>query len=311
MMLTSLWQRGRTIWDKPQSRRIIVGGMLAAALAVILITIVRDWRSLVTYDWQFDAVYLGLSSVAYTGSLAVAVIAWGVVMSALNVRVGWRDHGRFFLYSWMARRLPTPAPFVASRVLLYEQVGVARRMTLLGMLWEQILLIASGGLLVVMLFPLTPLLNGNIPLLPVALVALVSLVVAVRPMLLVRLLNLILKRWKREPLTQFLGLPATLLVVGLHMLVWLSGGLILFFLVRSIYLIEWSMLPVLVQIWVASGLVGALSFLIPIGFSFRDLSMVVLLTLIVPLSVALIIALLMRVWITLNELFWALVFSRW
>jgi hypothetical protein len=81
-------------------------------------------------------------------------------------------------------------------------------------------------------------------------------------------------------------------------------------MVRSIYALDWAVLPVLVQIWVVTGLVSYLAFFIPVSLGLSDISMTVLLALVVPLSVALIIVLLIRIWITLHELFWALVFSR-
>jgi hypothetical protein len=309
-MITTIWQHGRLLWSNPHWRRVVLSLMLIGSLGVVFWTIARDWYNLINYDWHFNWAYLALSSGAYIGSLSLVVIAWSLVMRALHAPLAWKQHARFFLYSWMARRLPTPAPFVASRVLLYEQVGVERRQTLMGMLWEHILLIASGGVLVVLLFPLTPLLGDNIPLLPVALIALVSIFLAVRPRILAALLNWLLRRWNQPPITDFLSFSVTVGVFLLNSFVWLLGGLILFLLVRSVYTLDWSVLPVLTQIWIASGLVGYLSFLIPVGLNLRDASMVVLLTLVVPLSVALIIVLLVRLWITVNELFWALVFSR-
>ncbi len=309
-MLHTLWRRARLIWERPGGRRTLLALMILAGLGIALWTIIRDWSNLVNYNWQFDWAYLALSSVAYAASLALAVIAWSAIMYALKARLSWKQNARFFIYSWMARRLPTAAPFVASRVMLYEQAGVPRRLTLAGMLWEQILLIASSGVLVVLMFPFTPLLGQSIPLLPLAILAVVSVAVAFRPTLLARLLAWMLRRWHKDPLTDFLGTPATMGIFALHALLWLVGGLILFLMVRSIYVLDWVALPVIMQIWVASGLVGYLSFFIPISLGLSDVSMAVLLALVVPLSVALIIVLLIRVWLTINELFWALVFSR-
>lgn len=131
-----------------------------------------------------------------------------------------------------------------------------------------------------------------------------------QPQVLARGVNWLLRRWKREPLTTVLTVPGALTALVLHTLLWLSGGVIFFLMVRSIYLVNWELLPVFIQIWVASGLIGYISFFVPIVPGVRDMSMIALLTLVVPLSVALIIALLVRLWITLNELFWAVVFSR-
>ncbi len=309
-MLKTLWKHGRLISHNAQWRRIALVLILLASLGAVLWIIVRDWYNLVTYDWRFEWGYLALSGVAYIGALALAIAAWIVIMTGLRARLSWKEHGRYFLYSWMARRLPTPAPFVASRVLLYEQAGVPRRLSLAGMLWEQLLLFASGGWLVVLLFPFTPTLSERVPLAPAILLALICVGLVLQPQVLARGLNWVLRRWKREPLTTMLTVPGALAALILHMLLWLSGGVIFFLMVRSIYLINWELLPVFVQIWVASGLIGYISFFVPIIPGVRDMGMIALLTIIVPLSVALIIALLVRLWITVNELFWALVFSR-
>lgn len=308
--IATLWRHTRLILKEPRWHRVMLALILLAGVGIALFTISRDWANLVQYHWEFNWVYLALSSLTYAVSLALAMIAWAMVMRALNARLSWKQDARCYMYSWMARRLPTAAPFVASRVLLYEEAGVAPRLTLTGMLWEQILLIASAGALVVLMFPFTPLLHDRIPLLPVALIALVSLILALRPGAVARMLNWLLRRWGKEPLTSFLGLPATLAVFALHTLLWLSGSLILFLMVRSIYVLDWSVFPVVIQIWAATGLVGYLAFLIPVGLGLSDISMTVLLALVVPLSVALIIVLLIRVWITLHEIFWALVVSR-
>lgn len=309
-MLKSLWKHGRLIGHNAHWRRITLALILVASLGVVLWIIVRDWYNLTTYAWRFEWGYLALSGIAYIVALALAIAAWIVIMAGLRARLPWKEHGRYFLYSWMARRLPTPAPFVASRVLLYEQAGVPRRLSLAGMLWEQLLLFASGGWLVVLLFPFTPALSARLPLAPTALLAVVCAGLVLQPRVLARGLNWLLRRWKREPLTAMLTVPGALSALGLHTLLWLSGGVIFFLMVRSIYIVNWDLLPLFIQIWVASGLIGYISFFVPVVPGVRDMSMIALLTIVVPLSVALIIALLVRLWITLNELFWAVVFSR-
>jgi glycosyltransferase 2 family protein len=284
--------------------------MVTVGLGIATWTIARDWNNLVNYHWQFDWVYLALSSGTYAASIGLTVIAWATLMRGLNVRISWRQSARFYMYSWIARRLPTAAPYVASRVMLYEQVGVARRITLAGMLWEQILLIASGGVLAILVFPLTPLLSNRVPMLPVVVIAVVSVFLISQPALVARSINWLLRRWGKEPLTTFLGLPTTLGVFLMHTLLWLMGSLILFLMIRSIYALDLTTLPMVIQVWVVTGLVSHLAFLFPVGMGLSDISMAVLLTLVVPPSVALIILLLIRVWITIHELFWALVFSR-
>nr|WP_139088800.1 hypothetical protein [Oscillochloris trichoides] len=304
-------KNGLHVLQQPKWHRLVLACLITLSLLIAAWVVIRDWSNLKNYGWQFNWLHLMMSSLSYTLALFLAIFSWISIMYALNVRISWKIHVQYYIYSWMARRLPTAVPFVASRVMLYEKVGLARRLTLTGMLWEQILQVVSGGILIILMFPFTSIVNGNIPLIPVIITTLIGIILITQPSLITKGVNYVLIRWGKEPIRYSLSRNAILSVFFLYVLLWLMGGFILFFMIHSLYSLEWSILPVVIQIWTFTGLVGFFSFLVPVSLGLSDISMTALLTLIMPLSVALIVVVLIRVWITAHEFFWALVFSRY
>lgn len=288
-------------------RRVLLVGSTGLSVALLLWGLLSHWHELQSYQWQLNWLPLGLSGAMFSLSLALVVLAWVLTMRTLAAGSTWRQDAKFFFYSWMARRLPTPGPYLASRVLLYEEIGVPKRLTSVGLLWENVLLVASGALLALLLLPITPLVRGHIPLGPVLLAAAASLLVVMRPSLLEDAVSWLLRRLGKVSLSSLVDQRAATLLLVVYALVWLTGGLILFFLIRAIYPVEWNALPLVVESWVVSGLVAYLAFFSPAGLGVREVALAYLLALAIPLPVAIIAGVLARLWLMVNELLWAVV----
>ena len=309
-MMRVLWRHSRRLWQSRQWRRLIMGGTIAATMALLVLGLIRGWPELARYSWQFDWRWLVLSGLMYALSLGLAVLAWIGIMRGLQAGSTWRQDAKFCLYSLIARRLPTPAPYIASRVLLYEEIGVPKRTTSMGMLWENLLLIAAGAILVLLALPFTPMIGDSTMLLPVFLVAGAALVLIAWPVLPARSIDWLLRRLGKPPLAIVLRPRTLLLALVLYAGVWLLGGMILFCLICAIYPIGWDTLPLIVQGWMISGLVAYVAFFAPFGFGIRELALAAFLALVIPLSVAVVMVILTRLWLILNELLWALIFYR-
>jgi glycosyltransferase 2 family protein len=309
-MMQVLWRHSRALWQNRQWRGLILGGTIAATLALLALGIIRGWPELIRYRWQFDWRWLALSGLMYACSLGLAVLAWIRIMHGLQAGSTWRQDAKFCLYSLIARRLPTPAPYIASRVLLYEEIGVPKLTTSVGLLWENLLLIAAGAIAVLLVLPLTPIVGERTALLPVLLVAGIGLLLVARPTLAVQAINWLLRLLGKAPLAIVLQPRILLLALVLYAGVWLMGGMILFCLICAIYPIGWDALPLILQGWMISGLASYIVFFAPVGFGVRELTMAAFLALVIPLSVAVVVVILVRLWTMANELLWALIFYR-
>jgi len=309
-MINALLQRSRALWLRRNWRRPLLLSTIFVSLGLLLVGLARGWHDLISSDLRFDWVPLVFSSLAYAISLAGAMLGWSVIMRALGVQATWRQNIKFYLYSWMARRLPTPAPYLTSRVLLYEEIGVPKRLISLGLIWENVLLIAASALLTLLVLPITSRIGDNIPEVVVLAAVALSMLFVLHPALLTLIVNWLLRRFKRAPLEVGLRSSVTLLGLAIYASVWLTGGLILFCVIRTLYPIEWAMLPFVVQCWALSGFVSYIAFFAPISFGVREVTLASLLSLAIPLSVAIVVVVLVRIWNMVNELLWAFIVYR-
>jgi hypothetical protein len=309
-ILHTIWQHSRALWQNQKWRRLFPIVTTLASLVLLLWGLLWGWHDLSRYEWQFNWLALGASSVVYMLSLTLSVTGWVTIMQAFQVKATWRQDAKFFLYSTLARRLPTVVPYLASRILLYEQINVPRRITSISMLWETILLVASGVVLFFVLLPLTPLLNTQTRLLPVLIVASMILPFIVRPSWLARLVNYGLRRMGRPPLETVLPPQRVALGLAIYGGVWVAGAIMLFLIIRAVFPLPWDALPMVMQTWVLSGLISYVFFFAPVRFGIADLSQAALLSLILPISAAIVVVLLIRLWIMTNELLWALIIYK-
>jgi hypothetical protein len=101
----------------------------------------------------------------------------------------------------------------------------------------------------------------------------------------------------------------------IYLLGWLAGGSILYFLAKSVSPVSLAFLPACWGFVALSGVVGTLAFFLPGGVGAREISLSLLLSSYIPLSVAIALALLFRVWILVGEtillaFFWSVTKSR-
>jgi hypothetical protein len=74
-----------------------------------------------------------------------------------------------------------------------------------------------------------------------------------------------------------------------------------------IFPVPLAYLPAVASFLVISGVISHLAFFIPAGLGIREVSLSLLLSAYVPFGIAVVIALVFRLWMTLSEVFWTLV----
>ena len=108
-MMQVAWKYTRGLVASRKRRHGLLVLTTLLSIALMLWGIVRSWRDLRTYSWQLNIRAMTFSELAYLLALVLTIVAWTLVMRALQARSTWQQDAKFFFYSWMARRLPTPA----------------------------------------------------------------------------------------------------------------------------------------------------------------------------------------------------------
>ena len=304
-LLSWLVETGRRAGASLQTRRartLVLIALVGAVLLSLGWTVYSNWEMLVSYDWQFDLRYLGVSFVCYSAALFLSILTWHAIIRCLAGLTDFKLNARVYLYSAIAKRLPGVVWYIASRLYMYQQEGIAKTVTSTGLVLETAMMIVAG--MAVYLGSLLLGQQGSIGggLLWLALVPL--LVVMIQPSLLVRAVNAVLARLGRSRLEMQVRRQDSLLWVGLYAANWVAGGLSLYFLTLAIHPLPAAALFDVVGTVALSGALSLIAFFVPGGWGIREVSLTLALRPYLPLPLALAVPLLFRLWLVLGEIFW-------
>jgi len=288
--------------------RVTWTAFAAIALAVIVYQIARNWQEVRTYPWRLRLGNILLGFGIYSISIVLTAVCWASIMHRVSgVRSLW-GHVRLFCLTNLARRLPTPLPYIGARTEAYAVQGVARRITLVAMTLEMTVTVVSAMMVAVFTLPFGPYSEVLTRFSPLTLLLLIApVLLTIRPAWLFAIINFALARAKRPPLLIEVRTRDMLAWTGLFAAVWVNGGVLYYFLSTSIYPIPCDELLLMISIFAISGVAGWLGqilFFMP-ALAMRQLVIAYLLSLCVPLPVAVAVALWTRLCVLVFELLWA------
>lgn len=295
-------------WRERLRRAIRRKRFWGALIAMLLVSVLSGYalygviRSGKEIDLQqvlgrIDARMFLFSSLVYAVALLLAVIGWGWIVGALSGMWNWPQHARIYCITAITRRLPGTLWYIVGRVVMYERLQVPRALVAVGGGLEYAMIMLSGLLVALLTLPgqsLNPLwlaggvLLGCLVLNPPVLRALVRRISPASAPLAVRYRDLL--GW-------------ALVYAG----VWCFGGGVLYVLATTIHPLPLAALPRMIGIWATAGIVTSFTAFIPFGLGVQELTLTALLgSTIGGAPEALVVALLMRVVLTVNEVLWAL-----
>jgi hypothetical protein len=214
-------------------------------------------------------------------------------------------HLKYYAYTNLLKRLPAPLLNIFGRVYFYQQEGIANSLMVTISLLEWMVIVLSGLVVYLLTLPFLPLPPiWRSPLIPIGVLVVGALLV--RP----RTLRATLKLFGKEDHAISYNSGNLALWLAIYAMVWIVGGLVLFVGINSIYTLPIARLPTVIGIWALSGVIPTLMLITPVGLGLRDLTLSFLLGYLMPASLAVIVALLMRVGLTLFEIIWGIVALR-
>ena len=209
----------------------------ALLVAVLVYQVVRDWNSVKNYPWRLNWLMFVATFLLYSANVALTAYLWKLIMQTLSGVGAYWTHLRLFCLSLPARRLPSPVFYIGAKAASYHSMGVSRTVTVSASLIET--LVTNMGALVVVLASIaftTP--NYSVAWALALLVP--AAVVALRPALLIRGFNYALKRVRRPTIEVELTRSDIFRWLPVAVLIFLVGGLMLFFLISSVYAVPLS-----------------------------------------------------------------------
>jgi hypothetical protein len=278
--------------------RALIAGFLLLTLVAIGLLVRANWDSFRNYDWVFRPQWFLLALLSFALTLLLSAFAWHILMSRLAGFTRRRYNLKFWAYGNLAKRLPTPVWYIASRAVLYEPYGVSKTATSLVSGLELGLILISGLALFLLTLPFWALpatLTGDIAhswlLAPLALGCLLLL----HPCILSAV-------WRRLSPTagavQLQGKDALAWIAG-YAVIWCTGAWGLFCTVSIFHPLPVSTWPAMLGMWTLANTVSLAGSLTLANIGLREISLTLLLTSLTSAPTALLAAVAVRlIWLT-------------
>lgn len=306
MSIRALWQRIYSFTRHSTLRGIIGGLVIAVSFSYLGYVLARNWDELVTYGWRVEYKQIALAFIYYSAALTFAILGWSRIMDRMTRATSPYRHLKYYLYSNLFQRLPAPLLYLFSRVYLYEQEGIIKSVTMTVSLLEWTLIVLSGIIVYLLTLPFVSLQPAwYSSLWPLSVVLVIGILV-IHP----RSIRFVFRLFGQKEAHLSFRYGDIVIWLVIYSLVWIGGGLMLYAVINSIYTLPLTHLPTVIGIWVLSGLVTTLVFATSAGLGLKEATLGVLLSHLMPPSLAVITALLMRVCLILFAIFWGIVALR-
>ena len=273
----------------------------AVLFAFLAYTVWKSRQQLLLYLVNANYSQFIIITIIYLIALFLAVLNWSVIMHAFDSAISLWMHAKIYLVSMVSRRLPGTIWYVGGRMLLYKHLGVPSINTASASGIEFIISFIADALLAAIFIPLGINLSKTL-LIPLGIVVILGLYI-LQP----TNLGKIMVRLK-HPLAQPVRTGQVFGWLFLRIALVLTGGLMIFFTIRIFTPIGFDSLLFVLGARALSGAAGMLTYLLPSSMGASDITLLAMLSSIVPTPLATVIALLVRIYTTLFELIIGFIF---
>ena len=268
----------------------------------------RDWHKIPWHEIRLNVPLLVSAFLVMFAWMVVYGFTWKVLLAGMGERISLFNSVSVLAVSQVGKYIPGKLWFTVGRMYLAKKHGVSEAKTAVSTAMELALSLLGAVILFGLAVALVP--RGMTPSrVYLAFLLVPFCVVAVYPPILNRVTGFILKRLHQPVFEIRMTFIRLLAVLGLFVLMWVIQGLGCYLLIRSFYPLDLSRLPMVAGAFALSWILGFIVLISPAGLGVREGIFTFALRLVVPEPVAIIAALLSRVWITVTEGLLALVFT--
>lgn len=278
--------------------KVLSGALLLLSIAVIAQILISKWSLLTSYRWQIQPVWLLFATLFFIIDLLLASWAWHLLVARLGNYNNLRHNVKICWYANLARRVPSPVWYIASRAFLYEKVGVSKVTTSLLSTIELAFFLISGLVTTLLTLPfwvISDELANAISRSWFLFIIFPFSMLLVHP----RVLEKVLQKLSRQVPAQRLRWQDTAIWLVLYVFIWIVGALVLFSVINLFHPLSLTRLVIVIGIWALAGSVSLVGALTISGIGLREVSLILLLTQLVPAPVNLVTAIAIRLlWLT-------------
>lgn len=287
-------------------RKLLPVFFIAFSAIIITRIVIGNWATLTNYDWQVQPHWLLIAVMVFFVDFSLSIWVWHLLVVRFAHYNNFYRTTKIYLYANLSRRIPGMVWYIASRAVLYQEVGINKTQTSLLSALELALFTISG--FVVTLFTL-PFWTGPSTILSPTAQLWVLIFMIPLSILLVHpaTLNALWKKFNRSSPPPNLRWQDTITWLFIYVFTWILGGIVLWAIVNFLYPLPSSSFVSVIGMWSLSGTISLVGFLTISVFGLREITLTLLLTQLLPLPVTIIIAIIVRLLWLSGEFFASLI----
>jgi hypothetical protein len=278
-------------------RKLIVFIIGVGSFGVLFYILFQQREILLSYEWDIQYGYLLISFFIYSLNLFLATVVWAWIMNALGGNTKMLKHFSYYSLSNAAKRLPGTVWYIASRTQLYKTEDIPYRVTSLGSGIEFVIALVTS-IFVSLLFGFQIVVDYQYGLVGMIGLFLIGIV----------LLHPALLRWvmlKFRINSHTYQYSKLILWILVYLLAWALAGMMIYSIGNAITPIDIShLLYIIGSLGLINVVTSALLFA-PSNLGITEVGMSLLLARIMPAPIAVILAITVRILVTLYDLIWA------
>jgi hypothetical protein len=267
-------------------------------------TVLQDWTRVKDTSFFLKGGPLFWATLIFASSYIIQVWAWYLITVKLGIAISFGETLKSWFYSQLGKYLPGKVWLLLGRFYLYGSKGKSKKAISVALYFETVIGVVAAGVLflatLILFEEARPFYSGKEVwwlIFPLALAFL-----SLYPPILEKILNLILRRFKREPVSVSISYPEILWVLFISLLAWIMGGAAFYLFTNAVFAIPSNYILFLTGSLAFACFLGLVAIFAPSGLGVREGVLVYLLSAIMPGSVAVIVSILTRIWMTLIEI---------
>ena len=263
-----------------------------------------NWAQVRKAPFIFKPFPLVLSTLIFALTYFIQILAWYFLTLKLGIAISFGRTIESWLYSQLGKYMPGKVWLLLGRFYFYQSKGKSKKAISIALYFETITLFMAAGIIsfVALIFFKEggPFRSGT----PFGWVIflLVFALIMLHPQVLQKIFNWFLIQFKKEPISLSISYSDILWVLLICILAWVIGGIGFYLFVQSVFSVSPSHILFLTGALAFSSTLGLIALFAPSGLGVREGVLVYLLSYLMPGSIAVVISVLTRIWMTLIEI---------
>jgi glycosyltransferase 2 family protein len=285
---------------------LVKSGVKAGLIILLLFYLVRsvaaNWDTVSAYDWSFDPVLMSLAAALFTAGYVFLPWIWRRVLESTGHTMSFGDAWDIYYIGNLGRYIPGKVWMLLGVSYLAAKRGIPKDAAAATAILAQMYSLLSSVVFFFFFFIFTGMEGTSERIIWMMPPMACMLVCSLYPDLLVRMANALLRRFGRNPLAVNISRRAALGLTLLYFISWVVMGCAFGFFVAAIAGPGEVSIPAAAVMYVVAYAVGFLALFAPGGIGVREGMLAAMLGPYLPVSVAILIAALSRLLVTVIEL---------